>query len=115
MIMEGINMKKIKMNWIDYIRELVTDGYLKGLTYNHLVLGIDNYKNTNIRELNLINFPIHISMGNDNKNYLVDMSKVKWDGKESLKVIEETFKFSGVIKEIDLKMDNNSETDINIF
>lgn len=88
------------MSTLQMLENEVNDGLLKGLIYNRLVLSKENFSKTHIRKISIISGELEIIEGNDEKNYLIDISKVKWKGVESIKIIEASLKVSGVIKEI---------------
>ena len=86
---------------IEFIQKEIESGLLKGLNYNRLVLNKDNFSKTNIRTVNHLGISCDIIEGNDDKNYLIDMSKVEWKrGKTSMKIVEAVFKSSEVLKEV---------------
>lgn len=62
----------------------------------------DNFSKTNIRAVNHLGISLHIIEGKDDKNYLIDMRKVVWErGRTTMKIVEDVFKSSGVLKEVD--------------
>jgi len=86
---------------VDFIQKEIENGLMKGLNYSRLVLNKDNFSKTNIRTVNHLGITLDIIEGNDDKNYLIDMSKVEWKrGKTSIKIVEAVFKSSEVLKDV---------------
>ena len=86
---------------VEFIQKEIENGLLKGLNYSRLVLNKDNFSKTNIRAVNHLGISLDIIEGNDDKNYLIDMSKVEWKrGETSMKIVEDVFKSSEVLKEV---------------
>lgn len=91
-------------NIIEVVQKEIENGLLKGLNYNRLVLNKDSFSKTNIMQINHLGVNCEIIEGDDEKNYLMDMSKVKWDGNiigtPGIRIVEEFFKLSEVLKEV---------------